>query len=230
MDHLPPLGPTPEPQPEVLDGPLATSALTSLGLSPQILLESVELGLRHAFGCTAHDPPSLPGNIAWGKTVRALRDRLVPAKWTINNANNYATVINPAGTDAIAVAAGNAGTGRADHRVATRTSKGPVTRLRANENQFSLFELVAQQFPSPRALPGTGLRTWLLLHHVDDTAEEIRVELSLPTGIDEHGVVTGWHERIILPAVPHLPEPFAATAPEAAETENQIDIQIRRRA
>lgn len=215
---------------EIHEGPEAATALAALGLSESLLLESAEWGLRHAFSCTLHEPPSVPGVIAWGKTVRALRDRLVPAKWQASDASNYATVISPTGRDAIAVAAGNTATGRADEEVATRTNKGPVTRSRAAENQLSLFEMVAEQFPSPRALPGDGVRTWLLLHYVDEEAEEIRVELSLPVNMDETGRVTGWQQRIILSPISHLPEPFAEFAPLAAEDVEDVDIDIRRRA
>lgn len=216
-------------EPETHEGPYAATALDALGLTEATLLESAEWGLRHAFSCSLHEPPSVPGVIAWGKIVRGLRDRLVPAKWKPNDANNYATVISPSGLDAIAVAAGDSGTGRAEAEVATRTTKGPVTRAKAGQNQLSLFEMVAEQFPSPRPLPNAGPRTWLLLHYVDEEAEQIRVELSLPIGIDENGRVTGWHQRIILTPIPHLPAPFAETAPPAAETDGEIDIDIRRR-
>lgn len=228
MDFRPALHTTHES--ETHEGPYAATALSALGLTEATLLESAEWGLRHAFSCTLHEPPSVPGVIAWGKIVRGLRDRLVPAKWTPNDANNYATVVSPSGRDAIAVAAGDAGTGVAGANVATRTNKGPVTRAKAGDNQLSLFEMVAEQFPSPQALPDAGVRTWLLLHYVDEEAEQIRVELSLPTGLDENGRVIGWHQRIILTPIPHLPEPFAETAPPAAETDGEIDIHIRRRA
>ncbi|MBY5161481.1 hypothetical protein [Salsipaludibacter albus] len=212
------------------EGQETAAALAALGLTESLLLESAEWGLRHAFSCTLHEPPSVPGIIAWGKIVRALRDRLVAAKWQSNNASNYATVISPTGQDAIAVAAGNAATGRASEVVATRTTKGPLTRSRTAKNQLSLFEMVAEQFPSPRALPDEGVRTWLLLHYVDDEAEEIRVELSLPVNMDETGRVTGWQQRIILSPIPHLPEPFSEDAPLAAEDVDDVDIDIRRRA
>jgi hypothetical protein len=91
---------------EIHEGPGAATALAALGLSESQLLEAAEWGLRHAFSCTLHEPPSVPGIIAWGKIVRALRDRLVPAKWQASDASNYATVISPTGRDAIAVAAG----------------------------------------------------------------------------------------------------------------------------
>lgn len=228
MDHTSVSGPVQSKQ--VHEGARATSALHALGgLTEEGLLESVEWGLRHAFDCTPHDPPNAAGVIAWLKIVRALRDRLVPERWTPNDANNYSTVVSPDETDAVAVAAGDSGTGRADAPLSTRTSKGPVTKKKADDNQLALFEAVAQHFPSPQPLPDTDLRTWLLLHYVDEEAEEIRVELSLPISVDDNGRVTGWRERIILTPIAHLPEPFSYVRP-AEDEDDQTEIDIRRRA
>lgn len=228
MDQIPAPRVT-DPQ-HVHEGAAAMAALHALGaLTQENLLESVEWGLRHAFDCTRHEPPNVPGFIAWGKIVRALRDRLVPNNWSPNDVKNYSTVVSPTGTDAIAVAAGNPGTGKASEQVATRSSKGPMTRQKIGENQLRLFETVASQFPSPEPLPDVGVRTWLLLHYVDEEAEEIRVELSLPVSIDEDGHVTDWRERIILDPIPHLPEPFSGPRP-AEDEDDQTEIEIRRRA
>lgn len=214
----------------VHEGARAATALDALnGLAEGDLLDSVEWGLRHAFDCTRHDPPNAVGVVAWFKIVRALRDRLAPHKWTPNDANNYSTVVSPDETAAIAVAAGDWGTGRADAQVSTRTSKGPVTKKKADRNQLALFDPDTQHFASPRPWRDVDVRTWLLLHYVDEEAEEIRVELSLPVSVDDDGRVTGWRERIILSPIAHLPEPFSHVRP--AELENdQTNIEIRRRA
>src|SRR5437762_1364435 len=89
----------------------AAGKLHELGVREDVLQEALQTGVQHAFACTRHDPPNLPGILAWGKTVRHLRDVLVPQGWEISNARNYATVIHPRSGLAIAVAAGDAHTG-----------------------------------------------------------------------------------------------------------------------
>jgi hypothetical protein len=206
------------------DPVLAQGRLDELGLKEEVLREAVQTGLQHAFGCTLHDPPSLPGILAWGKTVRHLRDRLIPQGWTGSNARNYATVIHPKGNLAIAVAAGDSNTGRPEPLMpSTRAEKGPATRDAVRSNQLT-FADVSEHFPPPKEIPGT--QTWLLLHYADELAEEIRLELSLPADMTADGFVVRWRERIILTPVPFTPQPLSAPAEETEE----IDIKIERRA
>jgi hypothetical protein len=196
--------------------------LHDLGVSQSVLQEALQTGLRHAFACTRHDPPSLPGILAWGKTVRHLRDRLVPAGWEISNASNYATVIHPGGGFAIAVAAGNVHTGVGDANPSTRAEKGPATRSAVQENQLTFFD-VRESFPPPRREPGK--QTWLLLHYADEEAGEIRAELSLPADMTDDGYVADWRERIILEPVPF----GQATLPREGGDSGEIDIEIEPR-
>jgi len=90
----------------------AAGRLDELDVPEAILRNAVQSGLEHAFACTYHDPPSLPGIITWGKTVRHLRDALVTQGWKPDSTRNYATVVSPNEAVAIAVAAGDAATGR----------------------------------------------------------------------------------------------------------------------
>jgi hypothetical protein len=200
----------------------AAGRLKDLGVDEATLREAVEYGLRHAFSCTKHDPPNLPGIIAWGKGIRSLRDRLVPGGWTADNSRNYATVVSSDGRVAIAVAAADAGTGRSDLTPTTRSTKGPATKRAVHRNQLSFADVVAT-FPKPQEASGAD-QTWLLLHYVDEEAEEIRSELSLPVHMDGNGYVDTWQERIILEPVPHIPEPLA----DAAAGE-EIDVPVERR-
>jgi hypothetical protein len=105
----------------------------------------------------------------------------------------------------------------------TRAEKGPATRDAVLSNQLT-FADVSEDFPRPESVP--GMQTWLLLHHADEAAEEIRLELSLPADMTADGFVVRWHERIILTSVPFTPQPLATPEPESEE----IDIKIERRA
>jgi hypothetical protein len=184
-------------EPDELD-----AALGAMGLKEAVLREAAEYGMRHALQCTGHDPKNLPGIIAWGKSIRFLRDRLVPEGWEPNGASNYATVVAPDKSLAIGAASGDAFTGR--HGVnlnpSTRSPKGPVTQDRISVNQQLHFEDIAASFPPAKQI--IGLATWLLLYFWDEQLEEIRVELSLPEEMTDAGYVTRWRRRNILRPVP----------------------------
>lgn len=203
--------------------------LAELGLTADILRESLEEGWRVAADCTRHDPPSLPGIIVWGKTIRHLRDRLVPAGWRSNNTMNYATVISPDGKTALGVAAGDERTGRKGLPPCTRSPKGPATRRALDRNQLTLSDF-ADYFPKPTRRLVTGLqrRTWLLLHYVDEDEGEIRLELSLPSEMDDHGRIVAWRERIVLEPIPRLPE--ALSGGGTGDERPEVEVSIQRRA
>lgn len=207
----------------------ATDRLTQLGLTPDILRESLEEGWRVAADCTKHDPPNLPGIIVWGKTIRHLRDRLVPAGWRSNNTMNYATVVSPDKSTAIGVAAGDECTGRTDLAPCTRSAKGPATRRALDGNQLT-FADVAEHFPRPtrRLVLGVRRQTWLLLHFVDEEQGEIRLELSLPSEMDDQGRIVEWRERIVLEPIPRLPE--ALPGESTGDERTDVEVNIERRA
>ena len=197
--------------------------LDELDVPEDVLRDAVQIGQHLASDCTAHDPRGLAGIIAWGKTVRELRDRLVPLGWRSSDDRNYATVVNPAETFAIAVAGGDANTGRRDADPTTRTDKGPATEDAVKVNRQLSFADIDESFPKFQG-EGPGLQTWMLLHHADDDAGEIRVELSLPAGMTG-GLVTEWQERIVL-----SPVPFSSSSVEISEPDvEEIDIKIDRR-
>lgn len=103
----------------------AVTRLDQLGLVKSDLSEAAHWGVNHLAYSTAHEPPSGPGQIIWIKTVRALRDKLVPRGWTTDDTDNYATVVSPDGSMAIAVAAGDERTGSPVGRTQQlRTAKG----------------------------------------------------------------------------------------------------------
>src|SRR6266508_4521445 len=208
---------------KVYEGKVAGAGrLRGLGVDEETLRQAVEYGLRHAFSCTKHDPPNLPGIIAWGKGIRSLRDRLVPLGWTTDNSRNYATVVSPDGKTALAVAAADAGTGRPKSTPSTRSTKGPATKAAVDRNQLSFADVV-DAFPKPQETEKAD-RTWLLLHYVDEEAEEIRAELSLPVHMDGNGYVDSWLERIILEPIPHIPTPV-----EDFDVGEEIDVPVERR-
>lgn len=189
-----------EEQCTIYDEPASVrSRLFELGLTPEILLDSIEYGVSHKFECTALDPRSFGGILIWGKGTGELRDKLVPDGWTPTNKNNLEAISSPDGETSIVITAGDALTGKVDKNKAptNRHEKGSETHLAVMYNRQMHFAELHPEFGKPKSP-----RTWLLLHFVDEEAEEVRVELSLPFAISRNGFVLEWKERIILSVIP----------------------------
>jgi hypothetical protein len=136
----------------------------------------------------------------------------------------------------ITVAAGNSATGRPDGMPSTRIERGPLTgqAVDANRHQIRFDSNVVpfgRREPRPEVAPGR--RTWLLLHCWDESADELRVELSIPiefsrrAGTDyERGAVSRFDPRLILPPIPLGDN---AEIEDDDEGGDEIDIPVDRR-
>jgi hypothetical protein len=163
-----------------------------------------------------------PAIAAWAETIAAVRENLAPLGWTRSELKNYSRAADAAGRIAIAVAAGNEETGRADRNPSTKTAKGArtVEALIVNQAQLQLFE------DSTTAEPPEGddeRVTWLLLMYRGES--EIRCELSLPVAIGPDMKVSQWQERIILRSISldgDIEEIEPPTLPN-------IDVEVKRR-
>lgn len=200
--------------------------LAQLGLEQTDLHEAVSQGMLARNECTPNDPPLAPGLITWLRTVRVLREKLIPKKWTRSDEGNYPLVVNPECNLAIAVASGDENTGNANATPMTKSPKGPKTQsaIEVNQYQISLFEAIPE-FEIPET-PHNDRITWILLQHYDQIKKEVRFELSLPSSYS--GKIDGWDERIILTALPFdptvvIPVPVLPNLPD-------IDIPLIRRA
>lgn len=200
-----------------------TPRLAELGLSDELLLEAISNGAQHAYSCTANDPVMLPGTLFWGKTVRHLRDTLVPLGWRVDNTRNFATIVHPSGQWAVGVSSGDENTGRPASSPHSRNPKGTVTKDIANQNQMSFTE-IAPDFMPPMASPPSPKSTWLLLFYSDRSTHEIRSELSLPVEMDAAGRVVEWSQRLILPSIPG-PQTIVIE-----DHDQEIDFDVERRA
>lgn len=202
----------------------AAEALARMGLSDSPLLTAAMQGYLARANCTANHPPLFPSFVAWGETVRTLREQLVPLGWLRSDERNYSRTVHPDGDIAIAVATGNEATGSAHETPVTKSVKGPST--------IDAVEINRQQAWLPGMEPefASGdddeikTTTWLLLIH--HASNEIRCELSLPFEIGSDGRINGWRERIILGAIPLDPQLLAITPP----TQPDLDVEIRRKA
>lgn len=203
-----------------------TTRLAELGLDQMDLLEAVMQGMFARSECTLNDPPLSAGFITWARTVRVLREKLIPKQWTRSDEGNYPLVVNPVGNLAIAVATGDESTGIAMANPMTKSPKGPRTQsaIEVNQYQSSLFEAFPE-FEIPET-PHNDRVTWILLQHYDQSKKEVRFEMSLPSSYS--GKVDGWSERIILSALPF--DPTTVIPVSIVPNLPDIDIPLIRRA
>jgi hypothetical protein len=171
---------------------------------------------------TVLDPALYRSLTPWAKTLTSLREQLVrrPHDWRPLTERNYETVVNKQMTVAITVATGDASTGLRDRQPSTSSAKGSQTGKAVDGNQLSFFYLTADDDqPSTES----RMQTWLLLHYYDRQAREIRIELSLPTQLDEQGFPAAWLERIIL-------KPISLEVPPLPERKSEpVVIEVRRK-
>jgi hypothetical protein len=192
-----------------------------MGLSVDALTAAVRMGQDARSSCTLNDPPSETGLHGWGRTVRGLRENTLPLGWTRFDDGRIHGVINADGTIVIAVATGDAATGRPGSSPKTAYPKGDRMQdaVRRNAAQLCLsidLDIVPIRkvvAPTPKCL------LWILVTHEDN--DEVRFELSLPDAVGEDERVDGWVERIIL-----APIPIDPTLRERTEADMEPDLDI----
>ncbi|MEV8095231.1 hypothetical protein [Kitasatospora sp. NPDC085879] len=197
--------------------------LGKLGLT----IEEIHDALRRAEAernfCTLLDPVSLPGNIFWGRTVRFLRETYKEKGWSVLSPRNVPLLVAPSEEFALTVSSGSRETGIAGLKPTTRYSKGSAVMGRVETNRQLLIPGVG--FDAEES--GDGIPTWFLLYqHVNlEGRVRLHAEVSLPEGTGEHGKISLWNERIILPWID-----FEGFTPfeDAIDPNSGIDIPVER--
>lgn len=174
--------------------------------------------------CTPNDPPTLPGILAWGRTIRALRENFVVDGWTRSDKANFSVVVNPAGDLAISVSTGDDATGDPDSQSNTKYPRGPRTVKAIRVNGQLLIAEFADFFVPVEEDDEKPRITWILL--IAKHGDEIHCELKLPRSVGSDGRVEDWQERIILPTI--KPGEFPPDAEDEGDA-GDIDIDITRR-
>lgn len=203
----------------------ALDRLAELGLSVEIIERALRRAEAEAATCTAFDPPIMAGFMRYGRTIRFLREDLVPVGWDFDNPRNFCRTIHPSRKFAVVASSGDEGTGNPKLTPTTKYPKGYAT-VRAVETNGQL----ALDFPGFEVEEKSGvveqLSTWFVLYRV--TTEEFRAEISLPNGM-VGGSITDWLERIILPAFPREDDALAAiTAPDDGDEGGYV-VDVNRR-
>jgi hypothetical protein len=198
-------------------------ALGRLGLTEGILLTAARQGYLARANCTANHPPLFAPFVAWGETLRALREQLATLGWSRSDDRNYSRSVRADRLIAIAVATGDEATGLVSGFPCTKSAKGPSTTDALEINRRQLF-LPGMEPSPPAEKQEQQMTTWLLLVH--HARGEIRCELSLPLDIGDDGRISVWQERILLPSMPLDPELIDIVPP----TQPDIDVAVRRKA
>jgi hypothetical protein len=90
-----------------------------------------------------------------------------------------------------------------------------------NKRSFAEYEPDFARFSkAPKVVPK---QTWMLLYFIDDVADEVRSELSLPSSIDDDGYVLTWERRILLPPL-DLPNKPAYRVEDDDEGDDGIEV------
>ncbi|WP_432472347.1 hypothetical protein [Amphritea sp. HPY] len=171
--------------------------LQSLGVSPLVLRNAVEQGAMAFKRSTKLHPITHAGVTAYGEAVRTLREQLIPEGWKPKTQYGLALTYNRDLNVSIIVTSGDKDTGRADGYPTTKNSKGGATTQVVHSN-FDLFNDHSDDVDTAELLSN---QTWVLLYFIDTSNEEVRYELSLPTGMSGNGKISSWSKRIILDTI-----------------------------
>ncbi len=206
----------------VIDGDEVTDRLAELGLKAEILEFALRGADAEARTYTQLDPPNMQGMARYSRTVRLLRELLLPLGWSYDNPRNLARTVSPDRQVAVIATLGDAATGVPHVRPSTRYEKGIAT-VEAVSRNFVQLSLPMDVGDDPPVDPDMdGIATWILLYNV--TESEIRAELSLPDSMVD-GYIDTWLERIILPPIPLHGAPGITAAVPVVEP----DVIITRR-
>jgi len=184
--------------------------------------DAVRGGLAGRNEVTRASAPTAAGVQQWLKTVEDLRTLLAALQWHIHEQQNCPFISSPDRSISIVVMTGNSETGKNGFEDPTnQAEKGAVAENFIQQNsQLELFNRDSFRLAKEKQ---KETQVWALLYHYDKVLNEVRFELSLPTGFDNKKI-TEWGVRLILGSIPNNPADFTIrkdepNAPAAVEVE-----------
>jgi hypothetical protein len=175
-------------------------------LQVKLLTDAIIGGLRWRNEATPASAPIAAGVQQWLKTVEDLRTLLASVHWHVHEQQNCPFISSPDRTVSIVVMTGSAETGRNGPDDPTnQAEKGAVAEGFVQTN--SQLELFNQESVSLAKTHQRETQVWALLYHYDKGLNEVRFELSLPTGFNKKKI-TRWGERLILGSISNNPAEF----------------------
>lgn len=175
-------------------------------LQPILFKNAIRGGLVGRNEVTPASAPTAAGVQQWFKTVEDLRTLLSTHQWHIHEQQNCPFISSPDRSISIVVMTGNSETGKIGLEDPTnQAEKGAVAESFIQQNQqLELFNHGAVQLAKEKQ---KETQVWALLYHYDKLLNEVRFELSLPTGFSNKKI-TEWGVRLILGSIPNNPADF----------------------
>lgn len=209
----------------IVDDPALVDAWLR-GLHPDLKAILFHDAIRGGVGgrndVTPASAPTAAGVQQWLKTVEDLRTLLAALQWHIHEERNCPFISSPDRSVSIVVMTGNSETGKNGFEDPTnQAEKGAVAESFVHQNsQLELFNRDSFNLAKERQ---KETQVWALLYHYDKALNEVRFELSLPTGFDNKKI-TKWDVRLILGSIPNNPANFTIrkdepNAPATVEVE-----------
>lgn len=192
---------------------IAEGRLQQLGLSADLLVRALLRADAEAKMTSGLEPPTAEGTTRYAKTVRYVREELVLLDWRFDNYKNFCRTIHPSGAFSIVTSSGDEFTGVEipGMKPSTKYPKGDLTALAVMQNaDQGVLDLGAHYAVNTVDLADLE-NIWFLLQRVTD--QTIYAELSLPTAIENGGIVD-WEERILLPQISRQDPPPTVTIAE----------------
>jgi hypothetical protein len=168
--------------------------------------DAIRGGLGGRNEVTRASAPTAAGVQQWLNTVEDLRTLLAGRQWHIHEQQNCPFISSPDRSISIVVMTGNSETGKNGFEDPTnQAEKGPVAQNFVQQNsQLELFNSGSFRLAKEKH---KETQVWALLYHYDKALNEVRFELSLPTGFDNKKI-TEWGARLILGSIPNNPSDF----------------------
>jgi len=213
--------------------------MASLGLSTEVLTQSIWMGLSKYRSASKLEPLNAGGSKASFAIIETLRSQLLGngLGWKMLNQNGQSLTVNSEKQVSVIVTSGDKYTGLTDgDDPCTRNGKGAETKNQVKKNlgqTLCLFEegIITDREELPDEIVNSIDKNelWVLLYHFDLLKNEVRFELSLPIGIKEVGnkgkvKVSEWAERLIFPS---LPFDESNNSNEAQEFNDEIEFNIK---
>jgi len=193
----------------IIDDPVQVEArLQELhsDLNAVLFKDAIMGGLGWRNDTTRASAPTAAGVQQWLKTVEDLRTLLAALQWHIHEQKNCPFISSPDRAISIVVMTGNSETGKNGFEDPTnQAEKGAVAEGFVEKNgQLELFNRDSLKLAKAKQ---KETQVWALLYHYDKVLNEVRFELSLPTGFDNKKI-TEWGIRLILGSIPNNPANF----------------------
>lgn len=185
-------------------------------LKPTLFRSVVIGGLSARNEVTRASAPTAAGVKQWLATVEDLRTLLAQLQWKIHEHQNCPFVSSPDRSISIVVMTGNSETGMdGDDGPTNQAEKGAVAEgyVQRNGSQLELFNHDSFKLVKEKR---KETQVWVLLYHYDKALNQVRFELSLPTGFSKKKI-TDWGERLVFGAISNDPSTFAIRKDEPVE-------------